>query len=113
MSDPYSPLIEERLNSTFVLTSSLYFKLVVADPACRDPRMYNLHAVLHNTARDLIALSECPVKSLAALPQLLSGTSAAIHGLRDLAELADEQGQSALRDQLVDYVMRLEDRVRL
>lgn len=97
--------IDEKLNCTFVLASSLYFRLDAADPPASDPILWHRHGLLHETARDLAALSE----GTELLPsQVAQGMRDLTHSLRDAADLALAISHPKLSHELRRYADRLE-----
>lgn len=111
MTNAHSTDFEEQLNCAFVLSSSLYFGLVAMDPTKRSHRLLGWDGLLHDTTRDLAALSDAVGTADARMHQILSGISDLRHNLRDLADIASRNDQRQLSSDLIQHANRLDAKI--
>ena len=117
MAADYSTELQEQLNCTFVLSSSLYFRLVARDPQGMDRKIAPWLGELHTISRDLAALSENGAMDADAksspepFEEMKIGLSDLLDSLRDVAVLARAIEQTDLSDILDSYTERLSAKV--
>ncbi|MEL6596009.1 MAG: hypothetical protein AAFQ47_08735 [Pseudomonadota bacterium] len=102
---------EQDLNSAFVLSASLYYRLIATDGPRRDPLIVGWHDALHDTARDLSALSDGWSDAESVAAQLSRGISDLLHSLRDLSEMAANMDQPDLSAELRSHAARFEEQL--
>lgn len=113
MPDDYTTAIDEQLSCNFVLCASLYFRLTVIDARARDPVFFGWHGLLHDTARDLAALSEPVASGVDVGGQIRSGASDLLHGLHDMVELTRQQSDTTICGEIQSYADRLDAQLDL
>lgn len=113
MQNDYASSIDEHLSCNFVLCASLYFRLSVIDAKAQDPLFFGWHSLLHDTARDLAALSEPVVSGFDVSGQIRSGASDLLHGLQDMVELTRRSADATLCREIQTYAQRLEVQIEL
>ncbi|MDX8355199.1 hypothetical protein [Cognatiyoonia sp. IB215182] len=111
MTHTHATDFEEQLNCAFVLSSSLYFRLIAMDGAKRSRRLLGWDGLLHDMTRDLAGLSDANGTIDARIGQILSGISDLRHSLGDLAEIAVKDGQPVLGEVLQRRVHQLDTQI--
>ncbi|MEM6678879.1 MAG: hypothetical protein AAGG47_14420 [Pseudomonadota bacterium] len=101
-----SRMVEERLTCAFVLAAELYFRLAGSDPHGREARLGRFHATLHDTARDLLALTHCARRDVAGM-HLRQGVAELRESLQDLVETVEPTDAERHRG-LVAQIVRLD-----
>ncbi len=103
--------LDEQLSCAFVLSSALYFRLANVDLGQLDPKLSLWLGLLHDTARDLAALSE-PARAFGAGPEhFLRGIEDQRHTLRDLADAARQLGDTQLSEDLQRWHRRFDAQI--
>lgn len=104
--------LQDRLNSTFVLSAALYFRLVATEGWAQDAKLAQWQAILHDTATGLGGLSESWSEAESISMQLNRGIFDLIHSLKDVAECAEQTEEVSLSARLQDQIGGLEAYIR-
>ncbi|WP_237096298.1 hypothetical protein [Nereida sp. MMG025] len=111
MAVNHEDTLDEDIASAFVVACSLYFRLAILEPPDEPLPLLGWQAALHDTARNLAALSDSKGPMLLEMATINRAARDLVTALKDLSQIAADLEHTKLRAELNSYAEHLEAQI--